>query len=98
LIKGLFCIHFLEGDNAVLNHFLSIQYKEFTKEKSYYSKFNVIVFNEENPIRMFDKWYADNVYQPGPTISPDIDKSDQQIQEKTWDIYNNICEAGKRHA
>lgn len=46
---------------------------------------------------MFDKWYSDNVYQPGPTLTTELDKSDQQISDRTWEIYLNFCEAGKKH-
>ena len=44
-------------------------YKEFHKEKSMYQNINIIAFNEENSTKCFEKWYCDNIYQAGPTLS-----------------------------
>lgn len=94
MIKGSFSIHLLEAESNTLNAFLLELHKEFHKEKSIYQNINIIAFTEENSSRFYNKWYCDNIYQAGPTLSQEIDKTDKQIQERSWDIYNQICQAG----
>ena len=77
LIKGAFCIHLLEGESTILNDFVLDLYHDLHREKSIYLNINILAFNEENSTRYFDKWYCDNIYQAGPTLSTEIDKTEK---------------------
>lgn len=78
----------LEGDSTALNEFIVELYKDLHKEKPIYASVNIIAFNEENSTKYFDKWYCDNIYQAGPTLSTDIEKSERQAQDRSWELYN----------
>ena len=93
LVKGSFLVHLLEGESDILNLFLRYLHEEFNKEKSIYSGINIITFNEENPERSYGAWLSENVFQTGPPIV-DIDKTEQQMVERTWQIYSLFCTAG----
>lgn len=93
LVKGAFTVHLLEGESDILNLFVRSLHEEFNKEKSRYTWVNIVIFNEENPERCFGTWYSENVFQTGAPIV-DIDKTEQQMIERTWQIYNMFCNAG----
>jgi len=95
LVKGSFTVHLLEGESDILNLFLRYLHEDFNKEKSRFSGINVVTFNEENPERSFGAWYSENVFQTGPPIV-DIDKTEQQMIERSWQIYNLFCSAGMK--
>ena len=95
LIKGSFTVHLLEGESDILNLFLRYLHEEFNRDKSRYSGINVLTFNEENPEHCFNSWYSEDVFQSGPPIV-DIDKTEQQMIERTWQIYNLFCSAGQK--
>lgn len=78
MLKGLFYIHLLEGESTILNEFVADLHRELHREKSLYTNINIIAFNEENSTKHFDKWYCDNIYQAGPTLSTEIDKTERQ--------------------
>lgn len=95
LVKGSFLVHLLEGESDILNLFLRYLHEEFNKVKSRYSGINVVTFNEENPERCYGNWLSESVFQTGPPIV-DIDKTEQQMIERTWQIYNIFCNAGNK--
>lgn len=95
LVKGSFLVHLLEGESDILNLFLRYLHEEFNQEKSRFLGINVITFNEENPERCYGAWVSENIFQTGPPIV-DIDKTEQQIIERTWQIYNLFCTAGTK--
>lgn len=95
LVKGSFLVHLLEGESDILNLFLRYLHEEFNQEKSRYLGINIITFNEENPERCFGVWVPENVFQTGPPIV-DIDKTEQQMIDRTWQIYNFFCAAGAK--
>lgn len=77
MIKGSFSIHLLEAESNALNFFLRELHKDYHKEKSIYQNITIIAFTEENSNRFYNKWYCDNIYQAGPTLSQEIDKSEK---------------------
>ncbi|KAL4480155.1 hypothetical protein ABPG74_020671 [Tetrahymena malaccensis] len=98
LIKGSFSIHLLEAESNALNEFVKELHSDYHKEKSIYQNINIIAFTEENSNRFYNKWYCDNIYQAGPTLSQDIDKSEKQVQDRSWEIFNQVCQAGSKYS
>ncbi len=95
LVKGLFLVHLLEGESDILNLFLRYLHEDFNKEKSRYTGINIVTFNEENPERCYGSWLSENVFQTGPPIV-DIDKTEQQMIDRTSQIYTLFCNAGSK--
>jgi len=98
MVKGLFVLHLLEGDSEVLNSFLSALYLKYSGKANCYAQVTVLLFNEENPSRMFDKWYNDTIVQAGPTITLDNEKLEKQVTDRVFEIYQNICQAGANYS
>lgn len=76
---------------------MRLLYQEYRKEKNIYSMINVVTVNEDNPRRCFDKWYCENLFQTGPQLS-DMDKTELQCQDRVWELYQQICNAGLKHS
>lgn len=91
---GLFCLHLLEGESSQINSFMGSVWEDFHGEKSVFSLVKIICFVEENPTRMSDKFFFEDVQNP-TTVNP---SSDQEIpqsayQDKTWEVYQSLCKA-----
>ena len=95
IVKGQFAVHFVEGESKILNLFLNYLHEEFKKDDSIYSTLNIIAFTEENPSRMFDAWGSDNLFLSNMTLS-EVDKTEQQMQDRCWVIYSLFCQAGQK--
>lgn len=90
-------LHFLEGDSGILNIFVHLLYEEFKSDKSYYDQINILAFNEENSQRCFESWGYHST--PAPKIDAfdaGNDKTDQQLNDKAWEIYDKFLQAGSK--
>jgi len=90
-------LHFLEGDGGILNIFVHLLYEEFKSDKSFYDQINILAFNEENSQRCFESWGYHST--PAPKIDAfdaGNDKSDQQLNDKAWEIYDKFLQAGSK--
>ncbi|CAD8114083.1 unnamed protein product [Paramecium sonneborni] len=97
LIRGLFSLHLVETQSNVMNLWMRNLYAEYRKEKNIYSMINIVTVNEDNPTRCFDRWYCENLFQTGPQLS-DMDKTEAQCQERVWELYQQVCNAGIKHS
>ena len=97
MVKSLFCLHIMEGESHVLNHYLSELHKQFKGGKGIYQILNIVVFSEENPDRCFSDWKSDNSYQ-GTPINLEYEKEENAISDRTWEIYAMICDAGRKQS
>ena len=91
-IKGIYCLHLLEGDSKVLNLFLKYLYDESKKKDTIYTSIVVLAFNEENPSRWFHHWGAGDVLWTGQHRE-DTDKNDNEMHETVWKTYDSFYQA-----
>ena len=94
-INGINFVHLIEGNSQILNLFLLFLYNELNKPNSIFKVIHIILFNEENPERFFNQFLIDYGSQfRAPHI--EFDKTEQQISERSWEIYLKFYEAGKK--
>lgn len=91
-IKGIYCIHLLEGDSKVLNLFLKYLYDESKKKDTIYASVVVLAFNEENPSRWFHHWGSGDVLWTGQHRE-DTDKNESEMHEIVWKAYDSFYQA-----
>ena len=92
--KGSYIIHLLEGEGHVIDKFIRYLVNESKKEKTIYIGINILALNEENPKRFYETWLYEGPFPFAPVM--ELDKSDQQIRDRLWAIYQLFCNAGNK--
>jgi len=93
LIRGSFFFHLLEADSKILNIYLKHLHDESKDKNSVYAAIYVLAFNEENPYRFYDEWGSYNALASAVVLSKP-EKSDQEMQDRIYAIYNMFCQSG----
>ena len=95
-IRGPFSFHLLESDSKSLNAYLKHLYTESKQKNSIYENIQVLAFNEENPYRFYSEWGACKALHSSNVPLSKPEKSDTEVQDRIFAIYNMFCQSGLR--
>jgi hypothetical protein len=95
-IKGLFYLHLIEAKNMrFINDYLAQFYSLTLKEPNLHNQIRIVYQSYECPSEFFRGWECEYVVQAGPILS-DTEKSEEQITQRSFEIYENIEDGAKR--
>jgi hypothetical protein len=69
-----------------INNYLKAYSETISKKKSLHSNVRVAYQCYESPVQFFRSWDIDRVDQPGPVLV-ETEKTEQQISDRTYEIY-----------
>jgi len=95
-IRGPFSFHLLESDSKSLNAYLKHLHTEFKQKNTPYESIQVLAFNEENPSRFYSEWGACKALHSSNVPLSKPEKSDSEVQDRIFAIYNMFCQSGVR--
>ena len=78
-----------------INEYLGSFQRIVSKKKALHHNIRIAYQSYESPVNFFRKWEMDKVDSTGPVLV-DTEKTDQQISDRTFEIYEFLEEGGKK--
>lgn len=94
-MKGLFYLHLIESkDMRYLNAYMAAFHSLSLDRPALHSEIRIVYQSFENPYEFFKGWECDNHPQSGP-ILVETDKTEEQISDRSFEIYENLKDSAK---